>query len=171
MAARAKPGHDAEWTAPLRHAALKPLADFFFRQMAADEDEAAVARLAVFPFALMVAVQNHVNALEHKTLWIILEIEDALAAQNILALGRHQILNPRKELVRVQRLVGLDRYRLHVLVVIVLEAAVAVSMIVAMIVMMAVVMVMLVQVLILGVEEGRLDVEDAIEVKGVATQK
>src|SRR5665647_812533 len=108
--------------------------------MAADEDDAAVTLLALFPFALMIAVENHVDALEHEPLRVVLEVEDALGPQDVLALGRHQILHPGEKLVRVQRLVGLDRDRLHVLVMVVLEAAVAVAMVMVVAVIMIVVM-------------------------------
>ena len=54
----------------------------------------------------MIAVQDHVHALKHETLGVVLEIQDALAAQNVLALGRHQILHPGEKLVRVERLLS-----------------------------------------------------------------
>ena len=91
----------------------------------------------------MVAVQDHVHALEHEAVGIVLEIEDALAAQDGRAVLGDELLDPGKELVGAERLVGLERERLHVLVVIVLEPAVVVMvMIVA--VVMAVIVVMVV---------------------------
>ena len=105
---------------------LETLADFLFRQLAADEHELAVALLAVLPGPLVVAVQDHVHALEHEALGIVLEIEDALAAQDGRAVLGDELLDPGKELVGAERLVGLERERLHVLVVIVLEPAVVV---------------------------------------------
>ena len=77
--------------------------------MAADEDDAAVAFFIVAPFPLMIAIQDHVHALEHEALGIILEIENALAAQNVLAFGRDQILHPREKFVWIERLSRFDR--------------------------------------------------------------
>jgi hypothetical protein len=54
-------------------AALETLRDRLARQIAADEDDAAVALLAVFPRALVIAVEDHVHALKHKALIVILE--------------------------------------------------------------------------------------------------
>src|SRR4051812_22996834 len=67
---------------PSRQAGLEPLPDLVLRQLAADEDEAALALLAGLPRPLVIAVENHVHALEHEALVVILEGEDALAAQN-----------------------------------------------------------------------------------------
>src|SRR5712672_743773 len=121
-----------------RHALRKALADHLFWHLAADEDGAARALFAILPGTLMVAVEDHVDALEHEALGIVLERQDALAAQDLLALLGDQVLNPGEELVRIERLVDLQRERLHVLVVIVLEAAVVVVMIV--VVVMVVIM-------------------------------
>ena len=52
-------------------AALEPLGDHFTGQVAADENDAAVARLAGFPWPLMIAVEDHVHALEDKAMVII----------------------------------------------------------------------------------------------------
>ena len=107
--------------------------------MTADENDPARARLTVFPFPLMIAVKDHVHALKDETLLVILEVENALRAQNVLALGRHKVLHPGKELVRIERLGGVERNRLHVFIMIVLQPAMVVMMIVVMIVMMIVI--------------------------------
>src|ERR1700693_1500590 len=109
----------------------------------------------------MVAVENHVHALEHEALGITLEGEDALAAQNVLALLLDQGLHPRKELVRIERRLDLERDRLHLLVMIVLEPAR--MMMVIMIVVMIVIVVM-VMIVIIGFEKFGLDLQDAIEI-------
>ena len=147
-------------------AALKTLANGLLRQFAADEDEAALALLAVLPFPLVVALQHHVDALEDVAVVIVVEGEDALGAQDLPALHLHQVLEPRHELLRIERLVGLQRQRLHVLVVIVLQA---VAMIVV-VMMVVAVMVIMVVVMIVGLQEIRLDVEDAVEVERAAVQ-
>jgi hypothetical protein len=49
--------------------------------------------------------------------------ENAFAAQNVGAFLLHQVLHPRKEFVGIERLVGVQCNRLHVLVVIMLEPA------------------------------------------------
>src|SRR5215813_14652490 len=100
----------------LRHAFGETLADHLLGHVAADEDGAADALLAVLPRPLVVAVEDHVHALEDEALGIVLERQDALAAQDLRPFLRHQVLDPGKELVRVERLVGLHRERLHVLV-------------------------------------------------------
>src|SRR3569833_1100463 len=134
----------------LRHAGGEAFADFLFRQFAADEDDAAQALLALLPRPLMIAVEDHVHALEDEALGIVLEREDALAAQNVRAFLLHQLLHPREELVGIQGLLTPERHALHVFVVIVLESMTfaMVMMIVAMmmnvIVMMIVVVVMVV---------------------------
>src|SRR5712692_7935662 len=108
------PGMTTE-RAPSRHAALEALADPLRRQVAADEDDAALALLALLPRALMIAVEDHVHALAHEALVVALEREDALAAQDARAILLHQVLHPRKELVRVERPGAPQRQRLHLL--------------------------------------------------------
>src|SRR5581483_8474393 len=160
--------------AELRHAALETLADHLLRQLAADEDDAAFALLAVLPRPLVIPVQDHMHALEHEALRIVLERQDALAAQNVRSFLGDQILDPGKELVRVERPVGAQRHRLHLLVVIMLQAA-AVMMVVAVTVLMVMVMVVVVIVIVVMVvlvrlQEGGLDIEDAVEVEGIAAE-
>src|SRR5215471_6969560 len=101
---------------PSRRAFLEALADHAFGQFAANENDPAFALFAVPPVALMVAVQHHVDALESEALGIVLERQDAFGAQNVLALLGNQVLDPGKELVRIEHLVSLERKRLHVLV-------------------------------------------------------
>src|SRR6185436_6718947 len=156
-----------------RQAGLEPLPDLVFRQLAADEDEAALALLAGLPRPLVIAVENHVHALEHEALVVILEGEDALAAQNARPLLLHEVLHPGEELVRVERLVGADRDRLHLLVVIMLEAAAVVVMIVIVLMTIMVVMVMIMVVIVpvvvpVALQEFRLDLENAVEIECVA---
>ena len=57
----------------LGDAAFEALADFIFRQVTTDEDDPAVAFLVRTPRTLVIAIENHVNPLEHETLWIIFE--------------------------------------------------------------------------------------------------
>src|SRR5262252_5303546 len=149
---------------PSRRAAGKAFPDLVHGQLAADEDDAAFAFLARLPRALVVAVENHVHALEHEALVIVLERQDALAAQNVRPLDLHELLHPGKELVGVERLVGLERDRLHLLVVIVFQTAVVmVRMIMPMIMIMIVIMVMMTTV----AEEFWLDLHDAVEIESI----
>src|ERR1700688_690333 len=92
-------------------AALEAGPDARLGQFPADEHDAALALLVVLPRALMVAVENHVHALEHEALGISFEGEDALAAQDVLAFLLHQGLHPGEELVRVERRLKLERDR------------------------------------------------------------
>src|SRR4030088_966257 len=153
-----------------RHALRKALADHLFRHLAADEDGAARALFAILPGTRMVAVEDHMDALEHEALGIVLERQDALAAQNFLALLGDQVLDPGEEFVGIERLLGLEREGLHVLVVIVLVPAmgVIVVMVVAMLVIMVVVMVM--AMLVLALQEGHHYSHDPEEVEGVAAE-
>src|SRR6185295_17183661 len=107
----------------------------------ANENEAALALLASLPRPLVIAVENHVHALEHEALVVVLEGEDALAAQNARPLLLHEVLHPGEELVRVERLVGPDRDRVHLFVVIVLQAA-------TIVVMMSVIVVVIMMVIV-----------------------
>src|SRR5215813_886170 len=88
-----------------RHAAREALADLLFRQLAADEDDAAFALLAILPRPLVVAVEDHVHALEYEALVVVLERQDALAAQDARPVLLHEVLDPGKELVGIERLV------------------------------------------------------------------
>src|SRR6476661_8254109 len=139
-------------------AAFEALPDSIFRQIAANEDNAAVARLVSAPGALVVAIKDHMHTRKDKTLGVILERQYALAAQNTGTVLGDEILNPGKELVWIERLVGLDRNRLHLLVVIVLEAVSVMMMMmvraVLMIVIMMVIVVMIMMVII-GVQKRR----------------
>src|SRR5215472_2218618 len=158
---------------PSRRAAGKAFPDLVHGQLAADEDDAAFAFLARLPRALVVAIENHVHALEHEALVVVLERQDALAAQNVRSLDLHELLHPGKELVGVERPVGLERDRLHLLVVIVFQTAVVM---VRMIMPMPMPMIMIVVVIVIVVmvsavaEEFRLDLHDAVEVEGIAPE-
>src|SRR5262245_60560655 len=152
-------GHDSTNAPPSRHAAGKAFPDLLLGQLAADEDDAAFALLARLPRALVVAVENHVDALEHEALVVVLERQDALAAQNARPLCLHEVLHPGEEFVRVERLIGLERDRLHLFVMIVLQAAVvamrvAVIMVMVMVVTVAVIMVVIVMVILMMVTAG-----------------
>src|SRR6266404_4328232 len=153
--------------APSRRAAGKAFPDLVHGQLAADEDDAAFAFLARLPGALVIAVENHVHALKHEALVVVLERQDALAAQNVRPLDLHELLHPRKELVGVERLVGLERDRLHLFVVIVFQTTVVmVRMTMPMIVVVVVVVVMVT----VAAQEFRLDLHDAVEVEGIAPE-
>src|SRR5262249_31442560 len=159
-----------------RHAAFETFPDLLLRQLAADEDDAAFALLAVLPRPLVIAVEDHVHALEHETLVVSLERKNALAAENVGAFLLHEVLHPRKELFGIERLVGLERPRLHLLVVIMLEPAAVLVVIVIVLVTVAVMMVVMIVVVIMivvmaaVVEKFRLDLQDTIEIEGVALE-
>src|SRR6185436_10048987 len=86
-------------------AALKTVADQLLRQFTADKDDPAFAPLAVLPFPLVVTLQHHVHALEHIAVFIIAESEDALGTENLLAFAGDELLQPRHEFGRIERLV------------------------------------------------------------------
>src|SRR5215475_139375 len=145
-------------------AASEALADFLFRQIASDKNDTAFARLVVLPRALVVAVEDHVHALKDKAVGVVLEGENAFGTQDVGAILGDQILDPGKEFVGIKRLVGLDRQRLHFLVVVVFQPVVMVVVMPVMIVMMVLIVVMMV---IVAAKKFRLDVEDTIEVEGI----
>src|SRR4029077_10302487 len=93
---RPRPGRTASSRG---NTALKTVADHLLRQFATDEYEAAFARLTVFPPALMVALEHHVDALEHVAVVVAGEGEDALGAQDLLPLGGDEALQPGHEFV------------------------------------------------------------------------
>src|SRR5436305_8274537 len=104
----------------------------------------------------MVAIENHVHALKNEALLVVLERENAFAAQNVWSLLLHQVLHPGKEFVRIERLLGVQRNRLHFLVVIVLEPAMRRRVTILAAVMMPMIMiVVLVMIVIVGAEEVR----------------
>src|SRR5262249_2532725 len=140
------------------HAGGEAFPDLRFGQLAADEDDAAFAFLVRLPGALMVAVENHVHALEDEALVVVFERQDALAAQNVRPVLLDEVLHPGKELVRVDRVGGFERDRLHLLVVIVLQTA-------AMVVMMTVFMLMIVMMVSAVGEKFRLNVQNAVEIE------
>ena len=82
-------------------AAFEALPDSVFGQVAANEDDAAVALFVRTPGTLVIAIEDHVHALKHETLGIVLERQYALAAQDIGTILGDEILNPGKELVRI----------------------------------------------------------------------
>src|SRR5262249_47873183 len=138
-------------------ARFEALADHLLGQVAADEHDPALALLVSAPRALVIAVEDHVHTLEHETVGIALEREDALGAQDARPFLGDEILHPGKEFVRVERLLGLERDRLHVLVVIMLEAVMVMAVVMGVrVVMRAVVMIVIVPV---AGEKFRLDVE------------
>src|SRR6185312_3674430 len=153
----------------LGDAAFKALANSIFRKIASNEDGTAVALFVSTPRPLVVAVENHVHALEHEALGVILERQDSLASQYARAVFCDEILNPGKELVGIERLVRLERDRLHLFIVVVLQA-VTVMMRVIMIVAMCVVMVVIV-LMIIGLEKRRLNLQNSIEVEGRSEER
>src|SRR5262249_30308195 len=153
---------------PSRRAASEAFPDPVLRQVAADEDDAAFARLALLPRSLMIAIEDHVHALEYEAGVVALERQDAFAAQNVRSGGLHELLHPGEELVRIEGLLGLERNGLYVLVVIVLQAAAVMVVVVIMIVIVLVILVMFVVMVTAVVEKFRLDVQDAVEIEGIA---
>ena len=101
------------------------------------------------------------HALEDEALGIALHRHDALAAQDIRALLLGQAVDPGHELCRIDIALEPHRHRLHVLVMIVLEA----MMMMLAVVMMVVVVMIMVMVFIADQKFG-LDVEDAVEIEG-----
>src|SRR3954466_2888579 len=106
--------------------ALKAVADQLLRQFAADEDGAVSPPFVVLPLTLMVALEHHVDALEHVAIVVAGKGQDALRTQDLLSLLGDEVLPPRHELGRIERLIRSQRQGLHLLVVVVLQPAMAV---------------------------------------------
>ncbi len=123
-----------------------------FVELAADEDQAALFFFIGLPGAELIAVKHHMDALDHHAVGIVLETENALVTQQILASGRAQLTHPIVEFGRIEGLVlgqrdagdvaGMDR--------------VGGGMIMR--VMMAVVMMMIMMVVVMGVAAARVAV-------------
>ncbi len=62
--------------------------------MSANEHKPRLALLARLPLALQISIKNHMHALKNKTLRLLLESNDALAAQNIRAVTLNQLVEP-----------------------------------------------------------------------------
>jgi hypothetical protein len=154
----------------LDEAALETFGDQLAGQVAADENHAAFALLILFPWSLMIAIEDHVHALKDEALIVILEGENSLATQNVRALFLHKILDPGKKLIGVERLVGAKRDRLHLFVMVMLQTAVCMRMPVIVVVAVIAVLMTVLRVVLIALEKGRLQIENAIEVEGVAAQ-
>src|SRR5262245_42431220 len=149
-------------------AVLKALSNSVFWQIAAYENDTTVPILIRAPRPLVIAIEDHVHALKHETLRIVLEPENAFAAEDIGSVFGNQILNPGKELVRIEWPVGLHRNRLHLLVVVMLEPVT--TMVVTMIMVMMIVVMVVVVMMLSAVQEGGFDFEDPIEIEGIAPE-
>jgi hypothetical protein len=160
-------------TALFRDAAFETFADHLTGQVAADENDSALALLIGFPRPLMIAVKDHVNTLKDEALIVVLERENAFASQNVRAFLLHEVLHPGKELIGIERLLGVERNRLHLLVVIVLQPGWGVGMGVRMrtsmsMISLLMIMLMVVMIAVLAAEKFRFQIEDAIEIKSIA---
>src|SRR6202158_4681358 len=95
--------------------ALEAVTDRLLGQFPADEDETALARFAVLPGALVIALEHHMHALKDIAVVVIAEGENALRAQDLLALAGDQVLQPRHEFGGIERLVRAQRQRMSFL--------------------------------------------------------
>jgi hypothetical protein len=87
-------------------AAVKALSENVLWQIASDKDQTACFRLAGLPGALMISFEQHVNALNNETIGIVLEVKNALEAQNIGPELLGDLLYPRQELLGDERCVS-----------------------------------------------------------------
>src|SRR4029077_14950294 len=110
-------------------------ADFLFHEVAADEYDLRLPFLVGPPVALRIAVKHHVHALENEALGVALHRHDALATQDVQALLLGKAVDPRHELSRIDVPLEPHRPRLHVLVVIMLEAMMMMAAVMVMVVL------------------------------------
>ncbi len=152
-----------------------------------------LALLAVLPFALQIAVENLMDALEHEPPWLVREGDDPLAAQNVGSFALNEIVKPGNEAIGIDRAVVADRDGMHLVVVEMLQPGVGralmrmlalVRMATTVVVMIVIVMTVIVMIMAAiwtafmmmvvivistsRLEEGRLDGEYPVEVEGVA---
>ena len=141
----------SERRAPHAAQLMHALAQFVLLQVAADEDDLRFALLARPPFALRVAVEDHVHALKHEALGIVLERENAFRAKDVGPLALHEIVDPGQELVGIDVAVDAHGDRLHLLVVIMLQALVRAVAMMLMMIMVVVVMPIVMRVVVMAV--------------------
>src|SRR5690606_39015372 len=141
-------------------------------------DEAALTLFAVLPVALMVALDDHVHALHHVALRIVLERNDALETENVRSLGLRDTLDPLHETSRIH-LTTAQGHRLYaelfdvimvvMMVVIVIVIVVVMVMTAAAMFIMNVIMVM-VMVMILRLQEMRIVRQHSVQVESTLVQ-
>ena len=114
----------------------------------------------------MIALDDHVDALEDVALRVVLEGEDALEAEDVGSEGLGELLDPREEELGIERRPAQrDAGDRRIMDVVVMRMLVVV--IVAIVVMVVLVMVMVV---IVTVEEVRIERQDAVEIEGAAVE-
>src|SRR5690606_37018835 len=163
------------WPRPARScgAGLEPGLQGGFVQIAADEDGAAPAAFLLAPGLLKVAFEDHVYGLEDQAAVLALNVDDALGAQDVLALLAQQAVQPGGEFGAVQRtvqrqgdaldvvVVGMAGRAVPMIVVIVMTAMLVVDMVLGMVMPVAAMFVVDVALGAVGrVHEVRLDLED-----------
>ena len=104
----------------IRDHALEPAPQPRPVQVAPDEHDAAHPRLALLPRPDEIAIRDHMHRLECKPPLIIRVRQDALRPQQIRPLCLQQRTDPCVELLRIDRLLHLEAYRRHVVIVLVL---------------------------------------------------
>ena len=127
--------------------------------MAADEDQLAHSRLAVAPGSLVVAFDDHVNALQHVTLIVAFESQDPLEPKNIRPLNLSDFANPGEEPLRLH-LAADQRYRSHRMI---MPAVIVV-------IVMAMLMVIVAMIVLVFIEKVRIERQDPVKIEGAAIE-
>ena len=83
-------------------AAPEPRVQRLAVQVASDKDQLTLALQFILPGAIGLALEEHVNTLEHKAIGLSLDIEDALHAEDVLTLGLEQLAEPGIEFFGIQ---------------------------------------------------------------------
>ena len=86
----------------LRCAGCKAALQLGAIQVSADKDDAGFAFLICPPRPLMIAFDDHMNALHNETLRIVLECNNALEAQNIRPVHLRYFLNPGEKTIWIE---------------------------------------------------------------------
>lgn len=85
-----------------RASGFKTAPNFVLNEIAADEDKLAHSHFVVPPCPLMIALDNHVNALQNIPIRIALERDDSLQTEDIRTLHLRKFPDPGEEALRVQ---------------------------------------------------------------------
>ena len=69
----------------------------------ADEDDAAFAFFIVFPWPLVITLDNHVHALDHIAVIVAVKSDDSLESENVGAFQLGDLFDPWEETLRIDR--------------------------------------------------------------------
>mgnify|MGYP001393569445 CR=1 FL=1 len=138
-------------------AGLEPGLERRLIEVAANEDGAAPAALVRPPFALKIALQDHVDGLKHQAAILTGDVDDALGAQDVGPLLGQQLVEPAGEGLAVDRSIQRQADAADVVLMGVTAGTVVMGVTVIVIVPMAVVMATMLVMDVAVLAMGRID--------------